>query len=80
MFLLVPAHPGCPRQNPESRKMVVCVCMCVCDVIRLAARINLIIVCLMAMSVRGHKGHNVPSLRSHVVVVERMIDSPSYLE
>jgi len=26
MFLLVPAHAGCPRQNPESRKMVVCVC------------------------------------------------------
>jgi len=26
MFLLVPAHPGCPRQNPEIHKMVVCVC------------------------------------------------------
>jgi len=26
MFLLVPAHPGCPGQNAESRKMVVCVC------------------------------------------------------
>jgi len=25
MFLLVPAHPGCPRQNPENRKTVVCV-------------------------------------------------------
>jgi len=24
-FLLVPAHPGCPGQNPESRKTVVCV-------------------------------------------------------
>jgi len=30
MFLLVPAHPGCPGQNPESRKTVVCVCVCVC--------------------------------------------------
>ena len=33
MFLLVLAHPGCPRQNPESCKMVVCVCVlgvCVC--------------------------------------------------
>jgi len=30
MFLLVPAHPGCPRQNSESRKMVVCVCVHVC--------------------------------------------------
>ena len=23
MYLLVPAHPGCPRQSLESRKMVV---------------------------------------------------------
>jgi len=30
MFLLVPAHPGCPRQNPKSRKTVVCVRVCVC--------------------------------------------------
>jgi len=29
MFLLVPAHPGCPGQNPESRKRL-CVCVCVC--------------------------------------------------
>jgi len=26
MFLLVPAHPGCPGQFPQSRKTVVCVC------------------------------------------------------
>jgi len=26
MFLLVPAHPGCPEQNPESRKQL-CVCL-----------------------------------------------------
>jgi len=26
MFLLVPAHSGIPRQNSESRKMVVYVC------------------------------------------------------
>jgi len=25
MFLLVPAHPGCPGPSPESRKMVVVV-------------------------------------------------------
>ena len=24
MYLLVPAHPGCPGQSPESCKMVVC--------------------------------------------------------
>jgi len=37
MFLLVPAYlgctaayPGCTGQNPESLKMVVCVCVCVC--------------------------------------------------
>jgi len=27
MYLLVPAHPGCPGQSPESCKMVVCVCV-----------------------------------------------------
>jgi len=27
MFLLVPAHPGCPGQNPQSRKTVVYVCV-----------------------------------------------------
>ena len=27
MFLLVPAHPGCPGQIPQSRKMVLCVCV-----------------------------------------------------
>ena len=30
MYLLVPAHPGCPGLSWESRKMVVCVCVCVC--------------------------------------------------
>jgi len=29
MFLLVPTHPGCAGQNPQSHKMVVCVCVCV---------------------------------------------------
>jgi len=27
MLLLVLAHPGCPGQNPKSRKTVVCVCV-----------------------------------------------------
>ena len=27
MFLLVPAHPGCPGQFPQSRKTVMCVCV-----------------------------------------------------
>jgi len=35
MYLLVPAHPGCPGQSPETCKMVACVCVCVC-VCRLA--------------------------------------------
>ena len=26
MYLLLPAHPGCPKQSPESCKMV-CVCV-----------------------------------------------------
>jgi len=31
MYLLVPAHLGCPGQSPQSRKMaVLCVCVCVC--------------------------------------------------
>ena len=29
-FLLVPAHPGCPRQNPKSRKTVVCMTLLRC--------------------------------------------------
>jgi len=33
MFLLVLDHPGCPRQNPESCKIVVCVWLCVCDIL-----------------------------------------------
>jgi len=32
MFLLVPVHPGCPGQIPQSRKTVVCVCVCVVGV------------------------------------------------
>jgi len=31
MFLLILAHPGCPGQNPKSRKMVVCMCVCVIE-------------------------------------------------
>ena len=35
MFLLVPAHPGCPGQSPESHvycvRVVVCVCGCTAD-------------------------------------------------
>jgi len=30
MFLLVLANLGCPEQNPESHKMVVCMCVCAC--------------------------------------------------
>jgi len=26
-FRLVLAHPGCPRQSPDSRKTVLCVCV-----------------------------------------------------
>jgi len=36
MFLLVPAHLGCPGQIPQSRKTVVC-CVCVCVVCVLLA-------------------------------------------
>jgi len=30
MFLLVPAHPGCPGQIPQSSKTVMYVCVCDC--------------------------------------------------
>jgi len=29
MFLLVPAYPGCPGQNPENRKTVVYMWVCI---------------------------------------------------
>jgi len=34
MFLPVLGHPGCSGQNPQSRKMVVCVCACYKDIIK----------------------------------------------
>ena len=40
MFLLVPAHPGCPGQFPQSRKTVVCVCVCVCSAMSLTYRLQ----------------------------------------
>jgi len=39
-YLLVPAHPGCPGQNPESCKMTVCVRVCVCSHLRSKQRKN----------------------------------------
>jgi len=33
MFLLVPAHPGCPGQFSQSHKTVV---LCVCEVVTMA--------------------------------------------
>jgi len=33
MYLLVPAHPGCPGQSQKSHKTVVCVCVCFKNVI-----------------------------------------------
>jgi len=32
---LVLADPGCPRQIPQSRKMVVCVCVCECVYVKI---------------------------------------------
>ena len=37
MYLLVPAHLGCPGQNPQSRKMLVCV---VCVVFRITSKLG----------------------------------------
>jgi len=40
MFLLVPAHPGCPGHNPESCKMVVVVVVVVVVVAAAAAAVG----------------------------------------
>ena len=44
MYLLVPAHPGCPRQSQESCKMVVCVCGMFVDAFIAALILELVIV------------------------------------
>ena len=41
MYFLVPSHLGCPRQSPESCKMVVCVCVCVCVCVWVNPRLEL---------------------------------------
>ena len=40
MFLLVLAHLGCPGQNPESCKTVVCVYVCVLLLKEVASSVN----------------------------------------
>jgi len=40
MYLLVPAHLGCPGQSPQSRKMDVCVCVRVCDFMQPSASVG----------------------------------------
>jgi len=40
MFLLAPSHPGCPGQNPESHKTVVCVCVCMRACVRACVSLN----------------------------------------
>jgi len=44
MFLLLLAHPGCPGQNPESHKTVVCVCVRAC-VRRACVRVSMFYFC-----------------------------------
>jgi len=43
IYLLVPGSPGCPRQSPESRKMLlfvgVCVCLCVSQMFYLGTKL-----------------------------------------
>jgi len=54
MFFLVPAHPGCPGQNPESRKTVVVVVVLIslhiihlhCDTVECSVQETL---CLLAL-------------------------------
>jgi len=42
MFLLTPAHPDCPGQNPKSRKTIVCVRVCVCVCVCVCGNQNLL--------------------------------------
>ena len=54
MFLLVPAHPGCPGQIPQSRKTVLCVyvfyqCYCVWNAKHLFLWIKFITGCVTAL-------------------------------
>ena len=71
MFLLVAAHPGCPRQNPDSHKTVVVV-VAVVDISQktLAVLRNLIMVSdrtcsishIMSLSIRIEIGIEISSI------------------
>jgi len=51
MFLLVLAHPGCPRQSPESGKTVVCMCVC-------AVHLGFSKICQISRKIHGENLHN----------------------
>ena len=65
MFLLVPAHLGCPGQIPQSRKTVVCVCVCVCVICSICIGSNL------CACVR-HKSHSLREVSA--IIAERRAD------
>jgi len=67
MFLLVPAHPCCPGQNPKSCKMVVCVCVFVC----------VPGFTFLVLAHPGSSGHS-PGGRKTVVVVVVVVNSGSW--
>jgi len=53
MFLLIPAHPGCPRQNPEScngceraRMRACCVCVFITDLTNHSKVCDIMIFCI----------------------------------
>ena len=65
MFLLVPAHPGCPGQIPQSRKTLVCVLCVSCVRIHIAVALLLLLHlqtlwCCVNLSVVVC-GHSVPA-------------------
>jgi len=63
MFLLVPAHPGCPGQIPQSRKTVVCVCVCAC--VRACVRVCVCVcVCVIVNKLELSKTPDTVLLRS----------------
>jgi len=55
IYLLLPAHPGCPGQGTQSRKMVVCVYVCV--FLRYTREKELYESCVVKLERNGRKSH-----------------------
>jgi len=58
MILLIPAHPGCPRQSPESRKMVVVIAV-------ISQRW-----CFQAISSISTRKLTIPTVKTHTTILQ----------